>query len=101
MPLSPVRTTSGTMSQPRLLSLALLACAALLVPLLAGCPPSQPWQGVTASEYARLNEHRVIGIGLLENKAFEQAAAEFAAIRKAQPSLAFGWTNEAAARLGP
>lgn len=84
----------------------------LLLPLLTGCPNHQAWDGVTAEEYARLNEHRLLGIAFLENaeigsgkvtgpgdSAATQALQEFETIQKAQPKLAFGYVNAAAALI--
>jgi tetratricopeptide (TPR) repeat protein len=80
-----------------LLALCLLVVMSLL--FLFG-RPRKPWQGITAQEFARVDEHRILGIALLENSRKPEAAAEFKAIQKAQPGLAFGYVNEAAALVG-
>lgn len=79
----------------RSLWFALLATAFVL----AGCPARRPWQGITPERFARLEEHRFVGIGWLENDRAGNARPEFAAIRKAEPALAFGYVNEAVCLL--
>jgi hypothetical protein len=54
---------------------------------------------VTPEKFTRLNEHRLLGISLLENDNPAAAAAEFAAMTKEQPSLGYGYVNRAAALL--
>lgn len=67
--------------------------------LLVGCGSRDPWAGVTAEELARLNEHRIRGIALLEDNKLPEAEAEFLAIAKARPNLAFGYLARAASYL--
>lgn len=93
----PPRT--GRQILPHSPTAALLLGAGLLLPLLAGCPTPKPWQGITPAEYARLNTHRLIGIAQMEDDQAGNAEPEFAAIRKAQGGLAFGYVNDAAALL--
>ncbi|MFN3652847.1 MAG: FG-GAP-like repeat-containing protein [Armatimonadota bacterium] len=84
--------------------IAIAGAAVLLIALAFAAyrflVPGKPWQGITPEEYARLEVHRVRGIGLMENPKSEHLALpEFEAIRKAQPRLAFGYVNSAAATI--
>jgi hypothetical protein len=54
---------------------------------------------VSAEAFARLNQHRLIGIAHMENDQALNALPEFEAIAKAEPELGFGWVNAAAALL--
>jgi len=75
------------------LSVASVAC------LVSGCPSSKPLQGIDAAKFARLNEHRLLGMSLLENSGSSDAAAEFKAMATDEPKLGFAYVNEAAALL--
>ncbi len=71
----------------------------LVLPVLAvlsGCTPPRPWQNLTPERLARLEGHRQLAIAFLENSRREEATVEFRAIQKEEPSLAFGFLNEAA-----
>jgi cytochrome c-type biogenesis protein CcmH/NrfG len=85
-----------SMCRTAIITLLVLAFAAALV---SGCQSRDPWQGVTAASFARVNEQRLRGIALLENGQTLDAAAEFEAIAKARPRLAFGHVNAAVARM--
>lgn len=76
----------------------LLITCAFLGGSAAGCGARPPWKGVTkVEEVAEVNHHRILGLALLENGDPEEAAEEFTLIQKAQPGLAFGFVNRAAA----
>jgi len=75
------------------LSVALLAC------FVSGCPSPKPFQGINASKFARLNEHRLLGMSLLENGGSSDAAAEFKAMASEEPKLGFAYVNQAVALL--
>ncbi len=68
--------------------------------LLAGCGGGQPWKGLTPEKYGRVNQHRLLGIALLENEQRVDAADEFEQIQKLEPNLAYGYVNRAVALLG-
>lgn len=75
-------------ARPALLALPLLGL------LFAGCPARGTVDPqVKAVDMARLEEHRLRGIALMENRQFINAEAEFRAITAAAPRLGLGHVN--------
>lgn len=78
-----------------LVSRLLLVLGLAVLAAGAGCN-RDPWAGITAEQFAKVNEHRILGIALLENDRKQEAADEFLALQKLRPNLAYGYINEAA-----
>lgn len=68
--------------------------------LVGGCGGGQPWKRITPEKLGRINQHRLLGIALLENDQRADAADEFEQIQKLEPNLAYGYVNRAVALLG-
>ena len=47
---------------------------ALAAVVSAGCKSRDPWSGITAEQFATLNQHRMVGIAQLENGRHLEAA---------------------------
>src|SRR2546428_704019 len=123
--------SEGALSRPRLphrtripfcLALAMAALAGFA--MLPGCGgKGKPWDGVGPKELQAIEQHRNLGIALLEaggakqsgeyygrerltsvgvrlrNSSFEMAADQFRAITRSAPNLAFGYADLAVADL--
>ncbi len=83
-------------------------CFLLLLPAafaLAGCPNSDPWAGLTRTEFDQLEEHRLAGLAILENGGAEVlpggnqrlAVEEFRQLVRKRPRLAMPHLNLALA----